>query len=48
MDPKQVSTKRSDQALGWLRQNMMVLQASMPAVEVRKAVVQISYRTSKA
>ena len=44
MDPKQASTKRSAQALGWPRQ----LQKGEPEVlEVRKAGAQTPYRPWK-
>ena len=45
MDPKQASTKKSGQALGWLRQKL-IPQASVPVV-VRKTGAQTPYRSSK-
>jgi hypothetical protein len=46
MDPKQASTKKSGQALGWLRQKL-ILQALVPVVEVQKTGAQTSHRSSK-
>ena len=46
MDPKQASTKKSGQALGWLRQKGMP-QASVPVVEVRKTGPQASCKSLK-
>jgi hypothetical protein len=46
MDPKQASTKKSGQALGWLHQKL-IPQASVPVVEVRKSGVQTSYMSLK-
>jgi len=46
MDPKQASTKRSGQALGWLRQKL-IPQASVLVVEVRKTGVPTSYGSLK-
>jgi hypothetical protein len=46
MDPKPASTKKSGQALGWLRQNLMH-QASGPVMKVRKAGTQTSYTPLK-
>ena len=45
MDPKQASTKKSGQALGWLRQKL-IPQASVPVVEVGSES-QTSYRSLK-
>jgi hypothetical protein len=47
MDPKQASTKKSGQALGWHRQKLTP-QASVPVVEVRKTGAQTSYMPLKA
>ena len=47
LDPKQVSTKKSCQAWGWLRQKL-IPQASGPVVKVPKAGAQTSYRPLKA
>ena len=44
MDPKQASTKRSGQALGWLHQKL-IPQALVP--EVQKAGAQTPYRPLK-
>jgi hypothetical protein len=52
MDPKQASTKKSSQALGWLCQKL-IPQASVPVVEIWKVVevwktgAQTSYRSLK-
>jgi hypothetical protein len=46
MDPKQASTKKSSQALGWLCQKL-IPQASVPVVEVWKTGAQTSYRSLK-
>jgi hypothetical protein len=46
MDPKQASTKRSGQALGWLHRKW-IPQGSAPVVEVRKAGAQTSNRPLK-
>jgi hypothetical protein len=48
MDPKQASTKtrRSGQALGWLRQTL-IPQVLVPVVEIRKAGAQTSYKSLK-
>jgi hypothetical protein len=47
MDPKQASTKRSGQALGWLCQKLIPQLVVVP-VEVQKAGAQASYRHLKA
>ena len=48
MDPKRASTKKSGQALGWLRQKLIPQpSATVPVVEVRKSGVQTSYRSLK-
>jgi hypothetical protein len=46
MDPKQASTKKSGQALGWLRQKL-IPQASVPVVEVGITGSETSYRSLK-
>jgi len=49
MDPKQASTKKFGQALGWLRPKLkkLISQASVPVVEVPKTGAQTSYRSLK-
>ena len=46
MDPMPASTKKSGQALGWLRQNL-IHQASGPVVKAREAGAQTSYMPLK-